>query len=316
MSDWQKDMNILVTGGRGFIGKSISQCLQKEGYNVTCLDKKSPIGYQSVKEVVGDVLDRKLVTQLLENTNIVVHLSSIIGTEELFEKPTQTVKTNVNGFVQVCDMGLIHDVSKIIYVTKPLFSDNFYTASSLSIEAFAKAYNSTHPNYTTGVRLYNVFGQGQSILPVRKLAPIIIAQALLGETISIFGKGDTIIGLQFIEEVANYMAKSIKSKEEIVDTSQLCTFCTVREFVDAIIKLTSSRSDVQFYQYRRGERRAKVSDYNAKLDVQLKQQKITKKVMEQLEATVAHYRKYPAKDLINAVNHFRKIDTQRLLLSE
>ena len=68
-------MNILVTGGSGFIGTNLSTDLLKEGHNVTIYDKQKSETYPDLC-IIGDVRDKKKLTASVQGVDAVYHLAA------------------------------------------------------------------------------------------------------------------------------------------------------------------------------------------------------------------------------------------------
>ena len=68
-------MNILVTGGSGFIGTNLVKDLLKEGHNVTIYDKQKSDTYPDLC-IVGDVRDIRKLTRSMHGVEVVYHLAA------------------------------------------------------------------------------------------------------------------------------------------------------------------------------------------------------------------------------------------------
>ena len=68
-------MNIIVTGGSGFIGTNLSSDLLKEGHNVTIYDKLISDTYPDLC-IVGDVRDKEKLTHSMRGVDAVYHLAA------------------------------------------------------------------------------------------------------------------------------------------------------------------------------------------------------------------------------------------------
>lgn len=100
--------NILITGGLGFIGRNLARCLLSQNNDVTVIDNLSPQIHkdETVKKslldlgcrvIVGDILDKNIVTDLMENIQIVYHLAAETGTGQSMYEVEQYSKTNITG---------------------------------------------------------------------------------------------------------------------------------------------------------------------------------------------------------------------------
>jgi len=68
-------MNILVTGGSGFIGTNLVTDLLKEGHNVTIYDKHRSETYPD-RCILGDIRDKEKLTQSMRGIEAVYHLAA------------------------------------------------------------------------------------------------------------------------------------------------------------------------------------------------------------------------------------------------
>ncbi|MFB3079693.1 MAG: GDP-mannose 4,6-dehydratase, partial [Lysobacterales bacterium] len=99
-------MQILVTGGAGFIGSHLSEKLIADGHRVTVLDNYSTgcrenlgsvAGHANFKLVEGSVLDESLVQVLVGASDAVFHLAAAVGVKLIMEQPSHSILTNING---------------------------------------------------------------------------------------------------------------------------------------------------------------------------------------------------------------------------
>ncbi len=110
---------VLITGGAGFIGSHIALKLIEKGYKVTVLDilleqihgsdpeKTSPL-YCSIKDKVcfikGDVCDKALLKQVLEDVDFVIHLAAETGTGQSMYEIKRYIDVNIGGTALLLDI--------------------------------------------------------------------------------------------------------------------------------------------------------------------------------------------------------------------
>ena len=124
-------MRVLITGGAGFIGSHISLKLIDKGYEVTVLDNlleqihgadpdhNSPL-YCSIKDKVrfikGDVCNKALLVQALEDTDYVIHLAAETGTGQSMYEIKRYIDVNIGGTALLLDIltNSKHHVKRVV----------------------------------------------------------------------------------------------------------------------------------------------------------------------------------------------------------
>tara|TARA_B100002019_G_C21270393_1_gene601877 strand:+ start:1451 stop:2446 length:996 start_codon:yes stop_codon:yes gene_type:complete len=121
-------MNILVTGGAGYIGSHISHKLLCEGYEVIIIDNFSNSNISSINKLnevsnnnaqffEGDICDESFVRKLFENNKIdlVIHLAGLKSIAESIENPIKYYSNNVSGSLNLFNVMRENSVYKIIF---------------------------------------------------------------------------------------------------------------------------------------------------------------------------------------------------------
>src|SRR2546428_12697141 len=99
-------MNILITGGAGFIGSHLAEGMIAAGREVTAVDDLSTGSKSNLQRlltnerfrlVVGDVCDQTAMTALVERSDVIFHLAAAVGVELIVKRPVQTIETNIHG---------------------------------------------------------------------------------------------------------------------------------------------------------------------------------------------------------------------------
>ena len=123
--------NILITGGAGFIGSSLSLTLIEKGYNITVLDNLSPQIhgnnpdeselYKRIRDKVnfikGDVTKKKDWLKALKGQDAIVHLAAETGTGQSMYEIEKYVNVNISGtaiFLDILANDENHSIKKII----------------------------------------------------------------------------------------------------------------------------------------------------------------------------------------------------------
>ena len=99
-------MNILITGGAGFIGSHLAESWLKDGHSVSIIDDLSTGSLDNLKYlphrehvefVKGNVISSRALPRLVEKADVVYHLAAAVGVELVVHDPIRTIETNVSG---------------------------------------------------------------------------------------------------------------------------------------------------------------------------------------------------------------------------
>lgn len=109
-------MNILITGGAGFLGYHLAQFLKKKKHTLTLLDlhefdkKEYPGNYNLI---IGDVRDTRLMTALAKKSDMIIHAAAALP----LAKPAEIRSTTVQGTRVVLNAALRNKVKRVVYIS-------------------------------------------------------------------------------------------------------------------------------------------------------------------------------------------------------
>jgi len=169
-------MDILVTGGSGFIGRNIVNILKERGHTVTTLDieeKKSISDYH----IKADVRDMEKVRSACKNKDYVFHLAAVTAPPEFENLLAAGFETNVVGTYNVLASSAVEGVRRVIIASSssvygqtsrpssesdiPDRYTNFYPLSKRFNEMTAKSFKS-YGLETISLRYFNTYGIGEN----------------------------------------------------------------------------------------------------------------------------------------------------------
>ena len=224
-------MNIIVTGGAGFIGSNfVFHMLNKyQDYRIICLDKLTYAGNLSTlapvmdnpnfRFVKGDIADRADVEKLFEeeHPDIVVNFAAESHVDRSIEDPGIFLKTNILGTQVLMDacrkygIKRYHQVSTDevygdlpldrpdLFFTEdtPIHTSSPYSSSKAGADLLVLAYHRTFGLPVTITRCSNNYGPYH--FP-EKLIPLIISRALADESLPVYGTGENVRDWLYVED--------------------------------------------------------------------------------------------------------------------
>jgi UDP-glucose 4-epimerase len=206
----------LVTGGAGFIGSHIADRLVESGYRVVIIDDESTGFRENVNlEAVyirGDVTNLEDLRQVFSySIDAVFHIAGQASTIRSFDDPSEDLKVNVNGTINVLKMCLEYHVPRLLYASSMIAyghptaipTPETEICSPISYYGITKYATERYVHATadrvdldfdfniTSFRMFNVYGERQSLEnPYQGVVSIFIANILNGEPITIHSDGE------------------------------------------------------------------------------------------------------------------------------
>ena len=231
-------MNVLVTGGCGFIGSNLVRWLLRErpGWRVVNLDELTYAGnaenladlqgeprYRFVK---GDVCDGALVQRLFaeERFGAVMHLAAESHVDRSILTPSVFVETNVGGTQVLLEAARAAGGARFLHVStdevygslgptglfteeSPLAPSSPYSASKAGSDLLALAYARTFGLPVVVTRCSNNYGPYQ--FP-EKLIPLMIANALRDQPLPVYGDGKNVRDWIHVEDHCTGLAAALE----------------------------------------------------------------------------------------------------------
>lgn len=231
-------MNILVTGGAGFIGSNLVIELVKQGYDVKVIDNLVTgkiENIDSVKESItfinASITNIDILKKEFKDIDIVFHIAALPSVPRSVLDPLLSNDSNINGTLNVLIAAKENNVKRVIYAgsssaygdtpTLPKKEDmnpnplSPYAVSKLSGEYYCTVFSEVYGMDTITLRYFNVFGQRQN--PDSQYAaviPLFIKKMMNDEQPTIFGDGEQTRDFTFVQNVveANILAMKHKGK--------------------------------------------------------------------------------------------------------
>lgn len=207
-------MNILVTGGAGYLGSIVTEKLREQSYEVVVLDNLQQGHIEAVPEgtsfFLGDICDAETLDGLFRRFKIdaVMHMAAETVVEYSVTNPKRHFETNVVGGISLLDAMLKHDVRKLVFSSSaavygeprsipieenhPKEPINAYGESKLIIEHILDWYAKAYGLKYISLRYFNAAGatelRGEQHHPETHLIPNVLEVALRGSSpVTVFG---------------------------------------------------------------------------------------------------------------------------------
>jgi UDP-glucuronate 4-epimerase len=227
-------MNVLVTGGAGFIGSHVCGRLLEEGHAVWALDDLNDFYDPQIKRanlrtlqslampfsfVFGDITDADVVRDLFDSVRFdqVIHLAARAGVRPSLLAPALYQRVNIEGTTNILEAARERRVGKIILAssssvygvnskvpfseTDPIFTPiSPYAASKLACEALGHVYHHAHGMDVVALRFFTVYGPGQRPdLAIHKFARLIRD----GKPLPVYGDGSSARDYTYITDIVD-----------------------------------------------------------------------------------------------------------------
>jgi len=234
----------LITGGAGFIGSHLAEALVRRGDRVIILDDLSTGSVENVRHLRNNpsvhcffesVMDRRLLAELVDESDIVFHLAAAVGVRRIVDSPVQTIETNVKGTELVLEAAA--KKSKLVFLasTSEVYGKNnkvpfcesddiilgpttksrwSYAASKALDEFLALAYGREKRLPVIIGRFFNTVGPRQTGR-YGMVLPTFVCQALSGAPLTVFGTGKQSRCFGYVGDVIEAMLRLVATDRAV-----------------------------------------------------------------------------------------------------
>jgi len=216
-------MNIIVTGGAGFIGSHVVDKLIEHRHNVMVIDNLS-FGKMENINPSAEFVKKSILDDLSQefnsfNPDIIIHHAAQVSLRESIQNPMNDADINILGTINLLEYCKKFDVKKFIYVssvavygepekipidenhpTKPTAP---YGTSKLSAEKYVEMYDRMYGVQHVIFRYSNIYGPRQNEKGEAGVITIFINNLLNGKECKIFGSGEQTRDFVYVEDIAN-----------------------------------------------------------------------------------------------------------------
>lgn len=203
-------MKVVVIGGSGFVGSHTADELSSKGHEVTIFDQvKSPWLRQDQKMVIGDILDKAFVSEVIKGADCVYHFAGIADINSAGDKILDTIQSNIMGTTIVVDACVNARVKRLVYAsTLYVYSAHggFYRISKQAAEDIIQMYSEKFGLGYTILRYGSLYGsRSQSWNGLRSF----VEQAIKSGKIHYRGTGQEIREYIHVKDAARLSVRAL-----------------------------------------------------------------------------------------------------------
>ncbi|MCP4649272.1 MAG: SDR family oxidoreductase [PVC group bacterium] len=264
-------MNILITGGAGFIGSHLCKRFLSEGHSVICLDNFITGSRKNVESVLENdkfkLIEHDISNPIIldEDIDWVLHFASLASPVHYMKYPIKTLKSGLNGTHNCLGIAKAKNAKFFLASTSEVYGDplvhpqtedywgnvnpvgirSCYDESKRGAEALTYAYMRKHDVDVRVIRIFNTYGPNMQINDGRVVSNFIV-QALNNEDLTIYGDGlqtrsfcyvdDLVAGIRKLMEVDYKQPLNLGNPGEY----------TVADLAKMIIELIGANSKIKF----------------------------------------------------------------------
>ena len=275
-------MNIMVTGGVGFVGTNLIKRLLLDGHKVVCLDnystgkKENEVDHKNVTYVDVDVSDNSkrhkafgLVRYGLEKPDIIYHMAALARIQPSLNNPVPSIQNNFDSTLNILEWSRNNDIP-VVFAGSSSYHHGLwgspYAWSKHAGEQLCKLYSKVYKLPTAICRFYNVYGPHQiESGAYATVLGIFEKQYREGKLLTVTGDGRQKRDFTHIEDIVDGIVRCGENIEKV--SGEIFELGTGKNY--SIIEITEffNQTEVEYIPARDGEYDVTLADYSKANDI-------------------------------------------------
>jgi UDP-glucose 4-epimerase len=270
----------LITGGAGFIGSHLAEALVARGEQVILLDDLSTGSVENIRHLRSkpsvhclfeSVMERGVLSELVDQADVIFHLAAAVGVRRIIESPVRTIETNVKGTELVLEAAAKKKKLVFIASTSEVYGKNgkipfcedddvvlgptaksrwSYATSKALDEFLALAYWKEKKLPVVIGRFFNTVGPRQTGR-YGMVLPTFVSQALDLDPLTVFGTGNQRRCFGYVGDVVEAMLRLVATDRAVGEVVNIGNDeeITIGDLASLVKQRTASTSPVHLIPY-------------------------------------------------------------------
>ena len=266
-------MNIVITGGSGFVGSYLCEKLINDGHEIIVVDNLLTGSTENINHLMHNenfsFIEHDVQNHIeIENkVDYVLHFASAASPKAYTEHPVNTLKAGSVGTINTLGLAKKHDAEYLLASTSEVYGDplispqtedywgnvnpngerSMYDEAKRFAEAAVATDSRSYDLKTKIVRIFNTYGPRMQLNDGRVVTNFIV-QALKNENITIYGDGSQTRSFSYVEDTVAGIISLMNSSEYDVFNIGNPNEMTVGQLAEKIIELTDSTSEIKYLE--------------------------------------------------------------------
>ena len=266
-------MNIVITGGSGFVGSYLCEKLINDGHKIIVIDNLLTGSTENINDLLDNVNfsfiehDVQDHIEIEDKVDYVLHFASAASPKAYTEHPVNTLKAGSVGTINTLGLAKKHSAEYLLASTSEVYGDplispqneeywgnvnpngerSMYDEAKRFAEAAVATYSRSYDLKTKIVRIFNTYGPRMQLNDGRVVTNFIV-QALRNENITIYGDGTQTRSFSYVEDTVAGIISLMNSTEYDVFNIGNPNEMTVGQLAEKIVELTDSTSEIKYLE--------------------------------------------------------------------